>query len=84
MGVGELYGFVLLIVLVSILIGVGVTVLIKLAGSTGVVGKAEEAINGSIAELAGISTTWLGIMVTVAVMVIILGMVMAIRAVRSR
>jgi len=82
MGVGDLYGFVLVLVLIGILIGIGVTVLGKLAASTGVSGKAETAVNNTIDAISPIASDWLPIIVIVAVMAIILGMVLAFRGMK--
>ena len=75
MEIGQLYQFVLLIVLVGMIIGVGVLTLDKFASSTGVSTKAQVAINASRDEVSGISTNWLGLIVTVAILAIILFLV---------
>ena len=75
MEVGGLYQFVLLIVLVGMLIGVGVLALDKFASSTGVTTAAQTAINGTRAEISAIATNWLGLIVTIAVLAIIITLV---------
>jgi len=76
MKVGDLYGFVLVIVLVGILLGVGILVLANFASSSAVTGTAETAINSTIDALSPISATWLPLIVTVGVLAIILGLVL--------
>lgn len=77
MEVGGLYQFVLLIVLVGMLIGVGVLALDKFSSSSGVTSTAGTAINNSRAEVANIASNWLGLIVTIAVLAIIMGLVIA-------
>lgn len=71
----QLYSFVLMIVLVGMLIGVGVVVLDNFASATGVTSKASTAINATRDALTPIATTWLPLIVTVAVLAIILTLV---------
>ena len=75
MQVGELYNFVLLIVLVGFLIGVGVLGLDKFSTSTGITATASTAINNTRTEVANIASNWLGLIVTIAVLAIIIGLV---------
>lgn len=75
MEVKNLYSFVLLVVLVGMLIGVGVLTLDKFSSATGVTAAAQTAINGARDEVSTIATTWLGIIVTIAVLAIILTLV---------
>lgn len=75
MEIGQLYQFVLLIVLVGMIIGVGVLTLDKFSTSSGVTATASSAINAARAEVAGIATNWLGLIVTVAILAIILFLV---------
>ena len=75
MEVGQLYQFVLLIVLVGMIIGVGVLTLDKFSTSSGVTATASSAINSARAEVANIATNWLGLIVTVAILSIILFLV---------
>jgi len=71
----DLYNFVLLIVLVGMIIGVGVLTLDKFSTSTGVSATASTAINNTRAEIANISTNWIGLIVTVSILAIILTLV---------
>lgn len=75
MEVGGLYQFVLLIVLVGMLLGVGVVILDNFAASTGITVKAGTAINATRDALTPIATTWLPLIVTVAVLAIVLTLV---------
>ena len=77
MEVGQLYQFVLLLVLVGLIIGVGVLVLDKFAAATGVTTAAQTALNATRDEISAVSTTWLGLIVTIAVLAIILGLVIS-------
>ena len=72
MEIGELYQFALLVVLVSMVVGAGVLALDKFATSTGVTTAAQTAINAGRTEVGGISTTWLGLIVTIAILSIII------------
>jgi len=84
MEVSGLYQFVLLFVLVGVLIGVGVLTLDKFATSSGVTGVASDAINSTRAEIATISTSWLGLIITIGVMAMILSMVIGSFMLKSR
>jgi hypothetical protein len=75
MEVGELYQFVLLLVLIGMILGVGVLVLDKFATSTGVTATASSAINSTRDAITPIASTWLPLIVTVAVLAIILTLV---------
>ena len=73
--VGQLYQFVLLIVLVGLILGVGVLILDKFASSTGITAAAGTAVNNTVTAISPIATTWLPLIVTVAVLSIILVLV---------
>jgi len=75
MEVGDLYQFVLLLVLVGMILGVGVLVLDKFASSSGVSATAGAAINNTRDAITPIASTWLPLIVTVSVLAIILGLV---------
>jgi len=75
MEIGGLYQFVLLLVLVGMILGVGILVLDKFSSSSGVTSAASTALNNTRAELANIASTWLGLIVTVAILAIILTLV---------
>ena len=73
--VGDLYNFVILLVLVGIALGVGVLVLDKFSTSSGVTTAAVTALNASRDELSGIATNWLSIIVIVVIAALVLGIV---------
>ena len=75
MEVGELYQFVLLLVLIGMILGVGILVLDKFAASSGVTTTAATAINNTRDAITPIGSTWLPLIVTVAVLAIILTLV---------
>lgn len=75
MEVGDLYQFVLLIVLVGMIIGVGVLTLDRFASSSGITSTASTAINNTRTEVANIASNWMGLIVTIAILAIILGLV---------
>ena len=63
MDISGLYNFVLLIVLVGILGGVGVLVLDKFSASSGVTDAAGLSINGTRDAVGEIGTTWMSLIV---------------------
>ena len=75
MEIGELYQFVLLIVLVGMILGVGILVLDKFAASSGISDTANSALNSTRDALTPIATTWLPLIVTVAALAIVLTLV---------
>jgi len=75
MEVRDLYNFVLLIVLIGMILGVGLIVLSNFSTSTGVGSTASTAINNTISAMTPIASTWLSLIVTIAVLAIILGLV---------
>jgi hypothetical protein len=70
MEVGQLYQLTLLLVLVGMIVGVGVLVLNKFALAT--TGTAQATINSAGTAIGAIATTWLSLIVTIAVLAIIL------------
>jgi hypothetical protein len=75
MDVSELYQFVLLIVLIGMILGVGVLVLSNFSSSAGVGAEASGTINDTISAMTPIASTWLPLIVTVAVLAIVLTLV---------
>ena len=75
MDVGDLYNFVLLIVLIGMLLGVGIVVLTNFAVATGITPAGSLAVNQTITALAPIAATWMPLIVTVSVLAIILKLV---------
>ena len=84
MQVGELYQFVLLIVLVGLVLGVGVLVLGKLQASTGLTQSSIEVLGNTTAALSPIADTWLPLIVTIASLAIILALVIRAFSARGR
>ena len=84
MEVGDLYQFVLLLVLIGLILGVGILVLDKFSASSGVTSTASSAINSTRDALTPIATTWLPLIVTVAVLAIILTLVIRSFAAQQR
>lgn len=75
MEIGELYQFVLLLVLVGMILGVGVLTLDKFSTTSSITSTASTAINNTRAEIATIASDWLGLIVTVVILAIILTLV---------
>ena len=77
MQVGDLYVFVLTLVLVGMLVGVGVLALDKFGSTSGVSEAASTAINASRDAIGEVSTVWMSLIVTIGVLAIIIGLVIA-------
>jgi len=75
MDIGDLYQFVLLLVLVGMIIGVGVLTLDKFAGTSGVGSTASTDINSARDAIGDIATNWFSLIVTIGVLAIILTLV---------
>ena len=75
MEIGDLYQLVLMLVLIGMILGVGILVLDKFGGSSGVGADASAAINQTADALTPIASTWLSLIVTIAVLAIILTLV---------
>ena len=79
--VSGLYNFVLLLILIGLVVGIGLVVLSNFGASSAVAvtnatsGTAEYAINSTITAIGAIPNTWLSLIVTVAVLAIILTLV---------
>lgn len=74
--INNLYGYVLILGMIGILLGVVLTVLSKLGNTSGITNKAEDSINDSITALSSITSDWLPVIVVVAVAAIVLYLVM--------
>ena len=68
----DLYGFVLLFVLVGMLLGAGILALDKFGSASGVTADASTAINETRDAIADVPTTWLPIIVVIAMVGLIL------------
>lgn len=75
MHVGELYPFVLTLVLVGMLIGVGVLALDKFSTSTGMPKTTRQALNDSRDAVGAIGSTWMSLVVTIGVLSLIIALV---------
>lgn len=77
MELGHLYQFILTIVLVGMLLGVGFVVLANFQSSAAVGhnSTAETALNNTQNAMSTIPQTWLPLIVTIAVLAIVLGLV---------
>ena len=84
MELGDLYQFVLLLVLIGMILGVGILVLDKFAATSGITATAQAAINGTRDALSPIATTWLPLIVTVVVLAIILTLVIRSFVIKGR
>jgi hypothetical protein len=72
----EVYSLVLILGLTGVLIGVVLTILAKMASSSGITGKAQGGLNKTIDAIYDIPNTWLPVIVIVAVAGIVLFLVM--------
>ena len=75
MELGDLYQFVLMLVLVGMIIGVGVLVLDEFGSSAGISATASTSINAARDAISPIATTWLTLIVTIVILAIILTIV---------
>ena len=75
MEIGALYNFILLIVLCGMILGVGIIVLDKFSTSAGISATASTAVNNTRTSLTPIASTWMPLIVTVAVLSIVLTLV---------
>lgn len=76
MQVGDIYNLVLVVGLTGVLTGVVLTVLGNLSGATGITGDASTGINATITAINAIPQTWLGLIITISVLAVILGLVL--------
>lgn len=76
MQIGEVYMFVLLMVLTVIIVGVGILVLQQLGSSSGVTGIAKAAIDNGTKALAPITATWMPLWVTIGSIAVVLTLVL--------
>jgi len=75
MEIGDLYSFVLTLVLIGMILGVGLLVLGKFSTTSGITDAASQGINDTIDAITPIASTWLPLIVTVVVLAIILTLV---------
>jgi len=72
-GLNQLSGVVLVLVVAAITLGLGLTVLQSFSSATS--GTAGSAVNATITAVGALGTTWFSIIVTVTAAVIILGLI---------
>jgi hypothetical protein len=75
MELGDLYQLVLMLVLVGMILGVGILVLDKFSQTSGITSTANTSLVNTRDAIATVSTSWLTLIVTVAVLAIILTLV---------
>lgn len=75
MQIGDLYQFILVIVLIGMVLGVGILAIDRFSSASGVTSAASSSLNATRTELGNISTNWLGLIITIAVLAIVLGLV---------
>lgn len=74
---GDLYQFVLIIIVTAFLVGVGALALAEFMGSDAVSTNTEAVniINGTLQSLVPIGTTWMGLIVTIGILSIVMGLI---------
>lgn len=75
MELNELYQFVLLLVLIALIVGVGVLILDKFGGTEGITSSTNTTLQNAATAIGGISNSWLTLIVTIGVLAIILTLV---------
>ena len=75
MELGGLYQFVLMIVLIGLILGVGILLLDSFSTASGVTSTASAAINNTRTALATIASSWLSLIILIVVMAIIITLV---------
>jgi hypothetical protein len=71
----DLYQFVLMLVLVGMILGVGILVLDSFSSTSGITTTAATAINNTRDAISTIATSWMSLIVTIVVLAIILVLV---------
>lgn len=77
MDVSGLYQFVLLLVLVGMIVGIGVLVLDKLTTTTAVTAAANTSIIAARNAVGDVSEDWMSLIVTIGVLSIVLALTIA-------
>ena len=72
MELNSLYGFVLMLVLIGMILGVGILILDKFSATSGLTSTASLAINNTRDAITPIASTWLPLIVTIVILAIIL------------
>jgi len=71
----DLYSVVLLIVLIGVILGIGMTLLANLMTNTSLSAGAVAAINATSIALGTIGTSWMSLIVLIVVFAIIIGLI---------
>jgi MFS superfamily sulfate permease-like transporter len=71
MELGQLYQFVLMLVLIGMIVGVGIVSLDKFQAVDGLSVTAKTAIGNTTTAIAAIPTSWLSLIVTIVILAII-------------
>lgn len=77
MQINNLYGFVLSLVLVAVVVGVGMIVLSNFGGTGGLSTGASTALNNSVTSLSAILNTWYPLIITVGVLGVVIALLLA-------
>lgn len=77
MGVGDLYPFVLTLVLVGMIAGIGVLVLDKLTTTSAITPSANTSIIAARDAVGDISEDWMSLIVVIGVLSLVLGLTIA-------
>jgi len=75
MEINELYQFVLLLVMIGLILGVGVLTLDKFQTANSISGTANTTLSDTVTAITPIASTWLPLIVTIVVLSIILTLV---------
>lgn len=76
MEVGGLYQFVLLLVMIGMIVGVGLITLARFGETRGLNDSVVTEINNTIGAIGSIPSTWLPLIVTIVVLAIIMTLVL--------
>lgn len=75
MEIGDVYKLAIVVVLIVMIVGVGILTLDKFAATSGLSAGAINALTNGSAALAEIPKTWLGLIITISVLAVIVGLV---------
>lgn len=76
-------GIIIALVVVAMVSGLGGLVLSKMAGISGIDANVASALNVSATTILGINTTWLSIIITVAMAVVLILMIFLVYQIRK-
>ena len=84
MELNDLYGAVLVLILIAMLVAVGLITLDKFGQTSGLSSNTSTAINDSITAIKAIASTWMALLVTIIVLAIILGLIIRSFVIQGR